>query len=95
MKSLLLTGLLVLVGALGVSAALAGKTEEKPVRVYMIHDTDRDLWYETTILGLVVWSPQERADVWSVKGRAERAQAALLNARKTEIETFVLLPVEK
>ena len=93
MKNFLI--LLVIVGSLlgGSLVAQENRGQKAVVRVYMIQDTSKDIWYQKNSFNLINWGPQHQGMVWTIKSEAKAAERVLFGKRKTAIKTFVLLPV--
>lgn len=66
--------------------------QTKAIRVYMIQDTGKDVWYLRT--RFVSWTSQDRATVWTSKQEAQLAKDALFSKRVTVIRVFLLLPTQ-
>lgn len=66
----------------------------KPVRVYLIYDPGDKAWYYKNSLGLIGWTEQSKAEVWTVRANAAETLGSIRGARgkRSVIKAFILIP---
>lgn len=76
------------------AAPAAQQAADKPVRVYLIYDPEGKLWYYKNSLGLIGWTEQSKAEVWTVRASAAETLGSIRGARgkRSVLKAFILIP---
>ncbi len=74
--------------------ALTAQQVAKPVRVYLIYDPEGKLWYYKNSFGLIGWTEQSKAEVWTVRATAAETLGSIRGARgkRSVLKAFILIP---